>query len=118
MFSRMKMLSLLALWLLVAVAGYGDDRPTIQSLVGRNFYIEDDSTGQELAFRQKGESLVAVWRILGSGRPVISEVEYPVEVRSAWQVRFEVELNDKSRAKIKVGITSPSEIRIHLNGVR
>jgi hypothetical protein len=114
----MKVLSLLALWLLVAVAGYGEDRPTIHSLVGREFHIEDDSTGQELAFRKKGESLVAVWRILGSGRPVISEIEYPVEVRSAWQIRFEVELKDRSRANIKVGITSPTEISIYLNGVR
>lgn len=101
--------------------GGGDpyDRPTIHSLVGREFRIADDLDGQELAFKKQGDSLVPVWRILGaSGESIVSEVEYPAELRSAWQVRFEVELRDKSRGKIKVGISSKQGIEAYLNGVR
>lgn len=99
--------------------GDGHDRPTIHSLAGREFRIADDLDGQVLAFKKQGESLVAVWRILGaSGGSVASEIEYSVELKSAWQVRFEVELRDKSRGKIKVGIPTKQGLEAYLNGVR
>lgn len=114
----MRIALLITLCLIVAISGRAADKPTIQSLVGREFSIHDDWAGQELAFRTKGESICAVWRILGSGVPVVSEVECPVEVKSPSQCVFEVQLRDKSRSKVKVELGEKSEVRAYLNGVR
>ena len=114
----MRMALLITLCLIVAFSGRAGDKPTIQSLVGREFSIHDDWAGQELAFRSKGESIYAVWRILGSGVPVASEVECPVEVKSPRQCVFEVQLRDKSRSKVKVEQGERSEVRVYLNGIR
>lgn len=114
----MRVALLLTIWLITVVSGRAVDDPTIQSLVGREFSIHDDWAGQELAFRSKGNSICAIWRILGSGAPVVSEVEYPVEVKSQWQCVFEVLLRDKSRSKVKVELGERAEVRAYLNGVR
>lgn len=114
----MKALTFLTLLLALSSDSFADDRPTIHSLAGREFRIEDDSAGQELAFRKSGESLVAIWRILGSGIRVISETESPVELRSPWQIVFEVGLRNQTPGTIKVGIYPGGETRAYLNGVR
>jgi hypothetical protein len=90
----MKKLLLVIVCVLIAVSVFAADQPTIQSLVGREFSIYDDWAGQELAFRGKEKSIVAVWRVLGSGRPVLSEIEYPVEIKSAHQCVFKVQLGN------------------------
>jgi|CXWL01.1.fsa_nt_gi hypothetical protein len=114
----MRILLLLTFCIFAPVSGRGADRPTLQSLVGREFLILDDWAGQALAFKNKGDSIYAVWRILGSGVPVLSEAEYPVEMKSPFQCVFEVQLRDKSRSMVKVGIGEASEVRVFLNGVR
>jgi hypothetical protein len=108
----------MVLWLLGLIPGYAAGQPNLQSLIGREFVIHDDWAGQELAFRLKGESICAVWRILGSGRPVLSEAEYPVEVTGPNQCVFETQLRDKSRSRVKVEIGANSEVRAYVNGIR
>jgi hypothetical protein len=109
---------LLSCFVVLSSSRAADDRPTINSLAGHYFRIEDDGPNQELTFRLKGDSLVAVWRILGSGVPVISEVEYPVDLPSKWQARSEAKLRDGSTGKLKVSLYGAKDIRIFLNGVQ
>lgn len=87
-------------------------------MVGCEFRIQDDWAGQELAFRKKSGSICAVWRILGSGRPILSEIEIPVEAKSPRQRVFDVHLRDGVRTKVKVQIGDGEEILTFLNGVR
>lgn len=93
-------------------------QPDAASLAGREFSVEDDWAGQELAFQKKGEALVAVWRVLGSGRPVLLEVECPVEIKSSRCVEFDLRLRDKSRGRVKVLLGEHAEVRAFLNGIR
>lgn len=90
----MNKLQLLVVCFLALVAGLAAAESSIQSLVGREFRIQDDWAGQELAFRKKSESICVVWRILGSGRPILSEIEIPVEAKSPRQCVFDVQLRD------------------------
>ena len=115
---KMKAIPAFVFWLLAATFGYSAERPTIESLVGREFAIRDDWAGQELTFRRKEESIVAVWRILGSGVHVLSEVEIPIRMMSAYQCTFVVHLRDETRVRLKVGIGEKSEIQAFLNGIR
>jgi hypothetical protein len=114
----MKALSLTALCLIAMIPGRAAEPPTIQSLIGRKFAIHDDWAGQELTFRRRGNSIRAVWRILGSGVPVVSEVESPVKINSERQCEFQVRLRDENRSKVKVELWNRSDVRIYLNGVR
>jgi hypothetical protein len=89
----------------------------ISSLVGREFSVHDDFAGQELAFKARGSSTCAIWRVLGSGRPVLSEVEYPLELKNENQGVFNVQLRDKSWGRMKIEIRGRSDVRLFLNGL-
>ena len=66
---------------------------------------------------RKGEALVAVWRRLGSGIPVISEIEYPVALRSQRQCVFQLE-RDQKRYELKISLTDEGPPRAYLDGIR
>jgi len=117
-YRTMRALLLLAFSLTAAVFVPAAEEPAIQSLIGREFIVHDDWAGQELSFVSKGGSILAVWRILGSGRPVLSEVEYPIETKGSRQCVFEVQLRDGSRGKVKIELGDASELRAYLNGIR
>lgn len=48
----------------------------------------------------------------------MSEIEYPVEARSARQCVFEVQLRGGIRAKVKVSIGDNGEVIAYINGIR
>jgi len=114
----MRTLLLAALSIVAVVSARAAIEPTIESLVGREFTVRDDWAGQELAFVRKSGAILAVWRVLGSGRPVLSEVEYPIEAKSPRQCVFEVQLRDGSRSKVKIELGDRSEVHAFLNGIR
>jgi hypothetical protein len=114
----MRSLFLLALWSIALISAVAGEELAFESLVGREFAVDDDWAGQELAFVRKGDSILAVWRVLGSGRPVLSEVESPIEAKSPRQCVFAVQLRDGSRSKVKIEISDRSEVQAYLNGVK
>ncbi len=104
-------------WLAMFVPTFASDKRTVLSLVGREFRIEDHWTGQEVAFRMKGREIVAVWRILGSGRPVLSETECSVEVKSPRQCVFFLQ-RDGKRYEVKLAFSDDGPVRAYLDGIR
>ena len=111
---------LLALIANAAVA----DQPRLESLVGREFLVEDDWAGQSFTLQRNGESLQAVWRVLGSGRPVVSEKVYPVEMQGDRMGKFRVLLGSAMTdprahpAEITILLPVDAPMKVYLNGVR
>lgn len=112
----MKPLVALLACLLVTISGFAATESPIDSLVGRGFSIEDDWAGQEVAFLRKEGGLVAAWRILGSGRPVVSEKEYPVEVKGPTLGAFSLDRAGK-HYDVKIDL-SQKEVRLYVDGFR
>lgn len=114
----MKATALIALGLSIPVWACAADSPAIESLIDREFVIHDDWAGQELAFKREGQSLHAIWRVLGSGRPVISETAYPVEIASPRRCVFDAQLRGQHSGHLKVELGDNGEVKIYLNGVK
>lgn len=114
----MKPSLLLLVWSLAALSSLAADRSPLPPLAGRTFSIQDDWAGQELAFIRAGDTLRAVWRVLGSGVPVISEVEYPLEIVSPRQCAFSARLRGEVTRKVKVVIGERGEVLLYIDGLR
>lgn len=113
----MKRIGLFLLWIAATSIALGAKPGTVDDLAGRVFAVEDHWAGQELSFKKEGDSLVAIWRILGSGLPVISERSYPVKIMSRSQCRFSLELNGHS-SEVKLNVDPDGKAKAYLDGIR
>jgi hypothetical protein len=57
----MRSLFFLALCYIALISAVAGEELAFESLVGREFAVDDDWAGQELAFVRKGDSILAVW---------------------------------------------------------
>ncbi|HVU33575.1 MAG TPA: hypothetical protein VHE61_09085 [Opitutaceae bacterium] len=110
-------LMFIAALLAAALPATAAEEPTILSLVGRRFLIEDTWTGQELLFRSRASKVRAVWRVCGSGVPRLSEVEYGVTMQSPRQCVFIIEQNRKLH-EVVVNVSSDQGVRVFIDGFR
>ena len=107
--------SLLTAWL------HADDRPTVDSLIGKQIYIEDAFAGQSFTllegFKGKKDYMVE-WVRHGSGVPVIRSQKCKVRLDSKYQFRFSLDHPEEKNHEFMVTISSKDETKVYLNGVR
>jgi hypothetical protein len=103
--------------LLIAFSLKADERPTINSLIGQEFIIEDTWTGQSFTLKKKEKDLIIVWKVFGSGVPIVSEKEYPVKIKSDWQFRFHTGSGENIN-NFQVSILDKGKVKVYLNGIR
>lgn len=104
-------------FLLVPLLASAANYVTIDDLVGHEFSIEDHWAGQELAFVRQDGAIKAVWRILGSGVPVVSQRSCTVEKRSERQCVFFLD-PEKKHAEVKISLNDAGEVKAFLDGIR
>ena len=100
---------------------HADDRPTIDSLIGKQVYIEDAFAGQSFTllkgFKGKKDYMVE-WIRHGSGVPVIRSQKCKVRLDSKYQFRFSLDHPKEKNHEFMVTISSKDEIKVYLNDVR
>jgi hypothetical protein len=110
--------SRLLIFLVVFVSSAkADDRPTVESLVGVEYSVEDRWAGMSFMLEQDMSGYSLVWRTHGSGVRVISETRHPVEVCSPWLIESNIGDGDPCH-DFMVGIHEGGEVRAFLNGIR
>jgi hypothetical protein len=117
----MKALSIGMIFSLLTAWVHADDRPTIDSLIGKQVYIEDAFAGQSFTllkgFKGKKDYMVE-WVRHGSGVPVIRSQKCKVRLDSKYQFRFSLDHPEEKNHEFMVTISSKDETKVYLNGVR
>jgi len=117
----MKALSIGMIFSLLTAWVHADDRPTIDSLIGKQIYIEDAFAGQSFTllegFKGKKDYMVE-WVRHGSGVPVIRSQKCKVRLDSKYQFRFSLDHPEEKNHEFMVTISSKDETKVYLNGVR
>ena len=117
----MKARSLVIIFLFVTTWIHADDRPTVDSLIGKQIYIEDAFAGQSFTllkgFKGKKDYMVE-WIRHGSGVPVIRSQKCKVRLDSKYQFRFSLDHPEEKNHEFMVTISSKDETKVYLNGVR
>ena len=117
----MKALSIGMIFSLLTAWVHADDRPTIDSLIGKQIYVEDAFAGQSFTllkgFKGKKDYMVE-WVRHGSGVPVIRSQKCKVRLDSKYQFRFSLDHPEEKNHEFMVTISSKDETKVYLNGVR
>ena len=117
----MKTRSIVIIFLFVTAFVHADDRPTIDSLIGKQVYVEDAFAGQSFTllngFKGKKDYMVE-WIRHGSGVPVIRSQKCKVRLDSKHLFRFSLDHPEEKNHEFMVTISSKDEIKVYLNGVR
>ena len=117
----MKALSIGMIFSLLTAWVHADDRPTIDSLIGKQVYIEDAFAGQSFTllkgFKGKKDYMVE-WVRHGSGVPVIRSQKCKVRLDSKYQFCFSLDHPEEKNHEFMVTISSKDETKVYLNGVR
>jgi len=117
----MKALSIGMIFSLLTAWVHADDRPTVDSLIGKQIYIEDAFAGQSFTllegFKGKKDYMVE-WVRHGSGVPVIRSQKCKVRLDSKYQFRFSLDHPEEKNHEFMVTISSKDETKVYLNGVR
>ena len=117
----MKALSIGMIFIFLTAWVHADDRPTIDSLIGKQIYIEDAFAGQSFTllkgFKGKKDYMVE-WIRHGSGVPVIRSQKCKVRLDSKYQFRFSLDHPEEKNHEFMVTISSKDETKVYLNGVR
>jgi len=79
--------------------------------------VEDTWTGQSFTLKKNNKKLFVVWKKFGSGVPVVSEVKYPVTIKSKWQYIFFIP-HKSSQNEVKVSIHDKNIIKVYINNIR
>ena len=114
----MKTRSIVIIFLFVTAWVYADDRPTIDSLIGKRIYIEDAFAGQSFTLSKKKKDYMVSWVRHGSAVPAIRSQKCKVRIDSNYQFRFSLDHPDEKNHEFMVSISGKDEIKVYLNGVR
>ena len=107
--------SLLTAWV------HADKRPTIDSLVGKQIYIEDAFAGQSFTLLKGpngNKDYKVEWIRHGSAVPAIRSQTCKVRLVSKYQFRFRLDHPEEKKGDFMVSISGKDEIKVYLNGVR
>ena len=117
----MKTRSLVIIFLFVATWVHADDRPTIDSLIGKQIYVEDAFAGQSFALLKGlngNKDYKVEWIRHGSAVPAIRSQTCRVRLGSKYQYRFSIDHPEEKKGEFMVSISGRDEIKVYLNGVR
>ena len=107
--------SLLTAWI------HADDRPTIDSLIGKQIYVEDAFAGQSFTLLKGlngNKDYKVEWIRHGSAVPAIRSQTCKVRLVSKYQFRFSLDHPEEKNGDFMVSISGKDEIKVYLNGVR
>ena len=117
----MKTRSLVIIFLFVAAWVYADDRPTVDSLIGKQIYVEDALAGQSFTLLKglNGSKDYRVeWIRQGSAVPAIRSQTCKVRLDGKYQFRFSLDHPEEKKGDFTVSISGKNDIKVYLNGVR
>ena len=107
--------SLLTAWV------HADDRPTIDSLIGKQIYIEDAFAGQSFTLLKGlngNKDYMIEWIRHGSAVPAIRSQKCKVRLDGKYQFRFSLDHPEEKKGDFMVSISGKDDIKVYLNGVR
>ena len=107
--------SLLTAWI------HADDRPTIDSLIGKQIYVEDAFAGQSFTLLKGlngNKDYKVEWIRHGSAVPAIRSQTCKVRLDGKYQFRFILDHPQEKNGDFMVSISGKDEIKVYLNGVR
>ena len=107
--------SLLTAWV------QADDRPTIDSLIGKQIYVEDAFAGQSFTLLKGlngNKDYKVEWIRHGSAVPAIRSQTCKVRLDSKYQFRFSLAHPEEKNGEFTVSISAKDDIKVYLNGVR
>ena len=117
----MKTRFLVIIFLFVTAWIHADDRPSIDSLIGKQIYVEDAFAGQSFTLLKglNGDKDYKVeWIRHGSAVPAIRSQTCKVRLVSKYQFRFRLDHPEEKKGDFMVSISGKDEIKVYLNGVR
>ena len=107
--------SLLTAWV------QADDRPTIDSLIGKQIYVEDAFAGQSFTLLKGlngNKDYKVEWIRHGSAVPAIRSQTCKVRLDGKYQFRFILDHPEEKNGDFMVSISGKDKIKVYLNGVR
>ena len=117
----MKARSLVIIFLFVTAWVHADDRPTIDSLIGKQIYVEDAFAGQSFTLLKGlngNKDYKVEWIRHGSTVPAIRSQTCKVRLDGKYQFRFSLDHPEEKNGDFMVSIAGKDEIKVYLNGVR
>ena len=100
---------------------HADDRPTIDSLIGKQIYVEDAFAGQSFTLLKGlngNKDYKVEWIRHGSAVPAIRSQTCKVRLVSKYQYRFSLNHPEEKKGDFMVSISGKDVIKVYLNGVR
>ena len=117
----MKTLFVYMLFHFLASVTLADDRPTIDSLIGKQVYVEDAFAGQSFTLLKGlngNKDYKVEWIRHGSAVPAIRSQTCKVRIDGKYQFRFSLDHPEEKNGDFMVSISGRDEIKVYLNGVR
>jgi hypothetical protein len=117
----MKTRFLVIIFLFVTAWIHADDRPSIDSLIGKQIYVEDAFAGQSFTLLKGlngNKDYKVEWIRHGSAVPAIRSQTCKVRLVSKYQFRFRLDHPEEKKGDFMVSISGKDEIKVYLNGVR
>ena len=117
----MKTRFLVIIFLFVTAWIHADDRPSIDSLIGKQIYVEDAFAGQSFTLLKglNGDKDYKVeWIRHGSAVPAIRSQTCKVRLDGKYQYRFTLDHPEEKNGEFTVSISAKDDIKVYLNGVR
>ena len=117
----MKTRFLVIIFLFVTAWIHADDRPSIDSLIGKQIYVEDAFAGQSFTLLKGlngNKDYKVEWIRHGSAVPAIRSQTCKVRLVSKYQFRFRLDHPEEKNGEFTVSISAKDDIKVYLNGVR
>ena len=117
----MKTRSIVIIFLFITAWVHADDRSTIDSLIGKQIYLEDAFAGQSFTLLKgfNGNNDYKVeWIRHGSAVLAMRSQTCKVRLDSKYQFCFSLAHPEEKNGNFMVSISGKKEIKVYLNGVR
>ena len=117
----MKALSGLIIFSLLTTWVHADDRSTIDSLIGKQIYVEDAFAGQSFTLLKGlngNKDYMVEWIRHGSAVPAIRSQKCKVRLDGKYQFRFSLDHPEEKNGEFMLSISGKDVIKVYLNGVR
>ena len=114
----MKVFSVFLLFYFLVSVTLADDRPTIDSLIGKKIWIEDAFAGQSFTLQKEKKNYFVKWIRHGSGVSEIRSQKCKVRLDSNYQFRFSLDHPEEFKNQFMVSVHARDEIKVYVNGIR
>ncbi len=117
----MKTRSIVIIFLFVTAWVHAYDRPTIDSLIGKQIYVEDAFAGQSFTLLKGlngNKDYKVEWIRHGSAVPAIRSQTCKVRLDGKYHYRFTLDHPEEKNGEFTVSISAKDDIKVYLNGVR